>query len=74
MHVVVDTALVVEARRLPELAHHLASVVPVEQVLRDEANGVEACCVGLSSRVEAAEVAVVLHAALICPHLDEAVV
>ena len=75
MDIVVDTALIVEASGLPELAAHLTSVVPVEQVLTDEADAEEASCVGLATCEEGtAEVTMVFHAALVGPHLDEAVV
>jgi len=75
MNVVVNTALVVESSRLPELAAHLTSMVPVKQVLTDEANAKEARAVGLSTREEgASKVAMVFHAALVSPHLDEAVI
>jgi len=75
MDVVVETTLIVEASRLPELADHLTSVVRVEQVLTDEADAEEACRVGLSTSEEGtSKVTVVFHAAFVGPHLDEAVV
>ena len=75
MDIVVNAALIVESSRLPELAAHLASLVPVEQELTDEADAEEACCIGLTTCVEGtAEVTVVFHAALVGPHLDKAVV
>ena len=74
MDVVIQTTLVVEASWLPELADHLATMVPVEEILGEEADQKQACIVGLSTREEAAIIAVILHVALIRQHLKETVV
>ena len=74
MNVVIETALEVEAGRLPEFAAHLTSVIPVEEELREIADGKETGTIGLTSSVEAAsKVTVILHISLEVPHLGETV-
>ena len=73
MDIVVETTLVVKASWLPELAAHLPAVVPVQNVLRQEADSEKSHSVSLSTREEASEIPVILHVALVGPHLEEAV-
>jgi hypothetical protein len=67
--VVVETTSVVEAGWLPELATHLATVVIVEDVLRNPADREETDAVGLATRVVATEVTMEFRVSLVLHHL-----
>ena len=75
VHVVVESGLELEARRLPELGNLAAAVVKVKHKLRQVANQKQACGVGLGTRVErTSEVRLMRCVSLVMQHFLHAIV
>ena len=74
VHVVVNTRLRSELGGLPEFTSVVTAVVIIQQVLRHPADCEQTHSVGLASRVEGVQIALMLVVAFVVEHFDHAVV